>query len=41
MKGPTVIKKQPEKIYNKQGTTWNGLHRTDSNFMDLIYLKNN
>ena len=41
MKRPTVSKKQSEATYNKQGTTWNDLQRTDSNFMEPLYLKNN
>ena len=41
MKRPTVSKKRPGRTYNKQDTTWNNLQRTDSNFMELLYLKNN
>ena len=41
MKRPTVSKKRPKTIYNKQETTWNNLQKTDSNFMKLLYLKNN
>ena len=36
-----MSQKRPQMIYNKQGTTWNNLHRTDSNFMEPLYLKNN
>ena len=41
MKRPTVSKKRPKTIYNKQETTWNDLQKTDSNFMKPLYLKNN
>ena len=38
---PTMSKKQTERTYKKQEMTWNNLQRTDSNFMEPIYLKNN
>ena len=41
MKRPTVSKKRPEPTYNKQETTWNDLQRTDSNFMEPLYLITN
>ena len=41
MMRPIVSKKQSEMICNKQGSTWNDLHRTDSKFMEPLYLKNN
>ena len=41
MMRPIVSKKQTEMICNKQGSTWNDLHRTDSKFMEPLYLKNN
>ena len=41
MKQPTVRKKRPVTIYNKQGAAWNNLHRTNSNFMEPLCLKNN
>ena len=33
--------KQPETTYNEQEATCKDLQRTDSNFMELLYLKNN
>ena len=41
MKRPAVSKKQAETIYSKQETTWNDLQRTDSNFLEPLYLKCN
>ena len=41
MKRPTVSKKRPETPYNKKVATWKNLHKTDSNFMESIYSKNN
>ena len=41
LKRPTMSKKRPETAYNKQEMTYNDLRRTDSNFMELLYLKNN
>ena len=38
---PTVSKKRPTTTYKKEETIWNGLQRTDSNFMERLYLKNN
>ena len=34
-------KKRPETTYNEHEATWKDLEKTDSNFMEPLYLKNN
>ena len=39
MKRPTLSKKRNGTTHNKQERTWNDLQRTDSNFMERLFLK--
>ena len=41
MEQPSAIKKRHETTQGEQKTAWNDLQRTDSKFMELLYLKNN